>query len=106
MILPFSDRKKVLWNLEACLGDIDRIIEETNVVEFQRDLEALYPRLQKYGMILMINDRALFHGVWYEYQITALKYLRRHVRAGTFDVREWNENCVGINKGLEKKDVK
>ena len=49
MILPFSDGKKVLWNLEACLGDIDRTIEETNLVEFQRDLEALYPRLQKYG---------------------------------------------------------
>ena len=34
MILPFPDGKKVLWNLEACLGDIDRTIEETNIVEF------------------------------------------------------------------------
>ena len=66
MILPFSDGKKVLWNLEACLGDIDRTIEETNLVEFQRDLGALYPKLRKYGLILMINDPTLFQGVWYE----------------------------------------
>ena len=103
MILPFPDGKKVLWNLEACLGDIDRTIEETNIVEFRRDLGALYPKLQKYGLILMINDPTLFQGVWYEYQITALKDLRRHVRAGTFDVREWNENCARINKFLEKQ---
>ena len=104
MILPFSDGKKVLWNLEACLGDIDRTIEETNHVEFQRDLEALYPKLQKYGLILMINDPVLFRGAWYEFQITALKRLRRHVRAGIFDVREWNESCARMNKCLEKKE--
>ena len=102
MILPFSDRKKVLWNLEACLGDIDRTIEETNPVEFERDLEALYPRLQKYGLMILINDPALYQGGWYEYQITSLKNMRRHVRACTFDVKEWNENCARINKWLER----
>ena len=64
MILPLSGSQKVLWNLVACLGDIDRTIEETNIVEFQRDLEALYPRLQKYGLILTINDPALFQRPW------------------------------------------
>ena len=58
MILPFSDSKKTIWNLEGCLGDIDRTIQETNLKEFQLDLEALYPKLQKYGLILAINDPA------------------------------------------------
>ena len=58
MILPFSDRRKILWNLADCLDDIDRTIEETNLVEFLRNLEALYPRLQEYGLALMINDPA------------------------------------------------
>ena len=68
MILPFSDGKKVLWNLEACLGDIDRTIEETNLVEFERDLGALYPKLQKYGLILMINDPTLFQPAFPKYR--------------------------------------
>ncbi len=103
MILPFSDSKKAIWNLEGCLGDIDRIIQETNPKEFQLDLEVLYPKLQKYGLILAINDPALFQGMSYEYQITALKDLRRHVRAGTFDLRDWNENSARLNTWLEKQ---
>lgn len=103
MILPSSDRRKILWNLADCLDDIDRTIEETNLVEFQRNLEALYPRLQEYGLALMINDPALYQGVWYEYHVTALKNLRRHIRAETFVVKDWNEICTRINEWLKKQ---
>ena len=70
---------------------------------FSGTWKPLYPRLQEYGLVLMINDPALYQGVWYEYHVTALKNLRRHIRAETFVVKDWNEICTRINEWLKKQ---
>ena len=102
MMLQFSNHRKILWNLENMVEDIDRTIAQTNLKRFERQLESLYPKLQKYGLILMVNDPPLYLGMWFEYQVEALEYLSHHVREGTFDVEEWNANVERINTALKR----
>ena len=94
MILPFSDRRKIYWNVEKHLDEIDRVIAELNVSEVQKDFDVLLPKLQKHGLVLLINQPKLYNGTWYEFQVTALKHLRRHIRNGKFDAEEWKQKHV------------
>lgn len=102
MILPFASRKKVRWNVGEHLDEIDRVIAEENLAEFQKDLAILYPKLQRYGLALILNEPELYQGVWHEYSITMLKELRRRIRNDTLDLEEWNANTVRINLWLAR----
>ena len=98
MILPFSERKKAFWNLQANLGCIDDVLNEPDLEHFEQDLiHVVYPKLRKYGLLLP-KLVPLPHGEhggmsrrkWRWHYETYLKALRRQIRTSKFNFDTWN----------------
>lgn len=103
MLMPFPHRKKARWNLEENLKFIDRAIAETDLKEFERHVQKLYPRIGKYGVRLPVIEAVWYTEVprtWYKTHLTALKRLSQSISYDDFDLHEWNIKIDNINKVL------
>ena len=99
MHFPFSSERKVAWNLSEQLGQIEWAIEETDPQHFEQELRGLYPRLERFGMKMPLVDPvriadSTYDGTWYSFHLTFLKFLRRWVRRGEFNLEEWNSSVI------------
>ena len=102
MILPFSSGKKAFWNLRENMDRINFAIQETEPQHFEEEVLSLYPRIEKYGMVVPLihpirtRDRS-YNNTWHRFHLTCLKALRRQIRNRTFDLGKWNSDMMREN---------
>ena len=87
MILPFSKERKAIWTLKDNLEEINHVIAENDVVHFRLAITDLYPKLQQYDVNMPEVDEVWDDSEWHR---NFLKFLRREIRNGTFNLKRWN----------------
>ena len=102
MRLPFSDKRKAVWNLSENRQYIDWALDEKNVQHFEHELKSLYARIEKFGLQVPLVDPVRlgereYENTWYGFHEHFLKFLRREIRNNSFDVDQWNQDVVSAN---------
>ena len=109
MAFPIPSRWKLKLNLKENLPLIEYAIhiKDESRYSFRREIETLYPRLEKYGMTMpkIPNlDEGSFYmdDTLYNFHLSTLQELSRRVRHGSFDLESWNEEVVEQERRRER----
>ena len=102
LTLPFPKERKAFWNLQDNCERIVAAIEEPENTHFEMELRSLYPRLEKYGLLVPIIEpvtigEQTYDTTWKNFHLTFLKCLRRFIRDEEFNLEEWNIDVAKAN---------
>lgn len=102
VMFGFEIRQNFGCNIADNLPRFDWAIEEENTQHFEQELRKLYLQLEKCGLQAPLIDpvsigESQYDSTWYGFHLTFLKALRRQVRNGTFNLKQWNSDVEREN---------